>query len=470
MHRFRVFAAVLIALTGVPVALAQFTDAHDSSHRAAISYLQSHGLIDGFPDGSFKPRQAMTRAEFLALVLRASGNTAVPSASQCLAAFPVGSWYAPVMCQGLQLGLVSGEPSGLRPDNTVTYSEALKMLLTAYRFELEDATDGPWYGPYVRFASERGIFSALAYRPADFVTREVAANMLYRTMVLAGEFPTVPVAVAVQPEPAAPVSEPTALAEPESISAPACPLALPQPPGSLTVHGRERSLLTHLPAAAGGMQPVPLVVAFHGRTNSNADVRSYMRLEGNGENAIIVYPAGLSAGGNARNWNEPGDNPAELRDYAFFDAIVDYFTDHYCVDEQRIFVVGHSLGAYFANSVACSRPQTVRAVATVAGGIQRGACPGEVAALLFHNPNDTLVAISEGERARDTFLAANQVNSAQPQELSDAFNCSIYGGTNPDRSVTWCVHGIDRPYGDRYDPHSWPAGIGPYVMDFFGSF
>lgn len=469
-------AIMLFALMGVPVAVAQFTDVEDSRYRSAISYLHSHELIDGFPDGTFKPRQAMTRAEFLALVLRASGNAATPAGSECLAAFTPGSWYAAVMCTGLELGLVSGAAADLRPDNTVTYSEALKMLLSAYGFDVAEATEGPWYAPFVTFASERGIVSSLAYRPSDFVTREVAANMLYRTMVLAGEFPALaaPAAaeeVVIVPDPVEPPApDPTVPVPPKPAPVASCPLAVPVAPTTLTVNGVQRSLLTHLPAAVHDAEPLPLIVVFHGRTSSNADVRSYMRLEGNGADAIIVYPAGLPAGGNARNWNDPGDNPAELRDYALFDAIVDHFTASYCIDQERIFVVGHSLGAYFANSVACSRPQTVRAVATVAGGIQRSGCPGEVAALLFHNPNDTLVAISEGERARDTFLAANQVNSHQPQHLGGTFNCSVYNSSDRDRSVTWCVHNIDRPYGGRYDPHSWPAAIGPYVMEFFGSF
>lgn len=476
-------AMMFLLLLGVPTALAQFTDTQDSSYRGAIDYLQSRDLISGFPDGTFRPHQAMTRAEFLALVVRASGNSDSPVGGQCLAAFAPGDWYAPVMCQGLALELVTGTPDALRPGDTVIYSEALKMLLLAFGFEPEPAADGPWHTPYVTFAADNGILSTLAYRPGDFVIRETAANMLYRTMVLAGRFvqtgptrsepmpdpaPQLPGAESTAPAEAAPAATP----EPEPVPQvqAACPLTLPEPPGTLSVAGTERSLLTHLPAAAGQGEPLPLIIVFHGRTNSNSQVRRYMRLEGNGEDAIIVYPAGLPAGGNARNWNDPGDHPTELRDYEFFDAIVGHFSKRYCIDPERIFVVGHSLGAYFANSVACSRPDVVRAVATVAGGIQRSNCEGKVAALLFHNPNDTLVAISEGESARDTFLAANGLSGVQANPLSDAFNCSVYGDANPGHSVTWCVHNIDRPYGNTYDPHSWPSSIGPYVMQYFGRF
>ena len=75
-----------------------------------------------------------------------------------------------------------------------------------------------------------------------------------------------------------------------------------------------------------------------------------------------------------------------------------------CVDLDAVFVVGHSLGASFANSLACARGGQVRAVGSVAGGIDGTACTGRAAALLLHNPADRAVPISEGLRARDALL------------------------------------------------------------------
>jgi poly(3-hydroxybutyrate) depolymerase len=50
--------------------------------------------------------------------------------------------------------------------------------------------------------------------------------------------------------------------------------------------------------------------------------------------------------------------------------------------------MGHSLGASFANSLACARTDRFRAVAAVAGGITPSDCLREVAALLLHNRRD----------------------------------------------------------------------------------
>ena len=77
----------------------------------------------------------------------------------------------------------------------------------------------------------------------------------------------------------------------------------------------------------------------------------------------------------------------------------------YCLDPDRIFAVGHSLGAWFVNSLGCARGDVLRAIATLAGGFSRSDCRGAVAALLFHNPNDRLVDFAYGLEARDLFRA-----------------------------------------------------------------
>src|SRR5690554_59845 len=180
---------LIFALTAA-VAFAQpsFTDIADSRYREAITYLHGREVLGGFPDGTFRPRQAMTRAEFLSVVITAAQLTDAPVSGQCLADLPEGAWFAPVVCQGVALGLISSEPAELRPHDTVLYSEALKMVLTAFGFEVPAPGPGEaWYAPFVSFAAEQGILATFTYRPTNFVTREVAASILYRSLVLSGE-------------------------------------------------------------------------------------------------------------------------------------------------------------------------------------------------------------------------------------------------------------------------------------------
>lgn len=240
-------------------------------------------------------------------------------------------------------------------------------------------------------------------------------------------------------------------------------------PTSVAVRGRERSFIAHIPESYTAGRPHELVVAFHGRTNPNTQVRGYFGLEEALPEAIILYPSALDAQGGFR-WSDPGDRPADLRDYALLDALLVAYGTELCLDLERVFVVGHSLGASFANSVACHRGGTVRAVASVAGGIEETGCDGGAAAMVIHHPEDRLVPIGAGERARDAFLAANGLPlvpvAASEPELR-ALNCLRYGGDSPD-PVIWCPHDHAITYGGRYYPHNWPDAVAPAIARFFG--
>jgi polyhydroxybutyrate depolymerase len=252
----------------------------------------------------------------------------------------------------------------------------------------------------------------------------------------------------------------------QSASSSGCNKTAPvAPPASVVVGGLERPVITYIPANYDSGKTYPLIVAFHGRTNSNADVREYFGLEAAMPESIILYPSGLR-NGNTYTWANQGDDGNALRDYALFDELLRITEFYYCVDMSRVIVVGHSLGAYFANSVACARAGVVRAVASLAGGTQTSSCRGTVAALLLHNPNDNLVAISEGEKALTTFLNADGASGqgVATGDILATFNCIWYqGARNP---VVWCPHGFNTRYDGSYYPHTWPDDTAKAIAYF----
>ncbi|MGL4610685.1 MAG: alpha/beta hydrolase family esterase [Trueperaceae bacterium] len=231
--------------------------------------------------------------------------------------------------------------------------------------------------------------------------------------------------------------------------------------------GLERSFITYIPANYDAKKSYPLIVAFHGRSSPNTEVRNYFGLESALPESIIVYPSGLRSGGGF-TWANEGDDGSNLRDYALFDELVRVTSYYYCVNPSRVFVVGHSLGAYFANSVACAKAGVVRAVASLAGGIQTSQCRAPVASLLFHNPSDTLVAISEGEKALNTFIATSSVarQGAPAGGVLAEFNCTWYGGNYP---AVWCPHSFSTNYDGSYYPHTWPDKTAEAIAYFFNS-
>jgi polyhydroxybutyrate depolymerase len=72
---------------------------------------------------------------------------------------------------------------------------------------------------------------------------------------------------------------------------------------------------------------------------------------------------------------------------------------------DRITVVGHSLGAWMANTIACVRGDVVMASATVAGDSVNTTCTGPAAAMIIHNPKDNLAPFSGAAKDSDLVVA-----------------------------------------------------------------
>lgn len=253
-----------------------------------------------------------------------------------------------------------------------------------------------------------------------------------------------------------------------ALTSPGCQTA-PALADSLTVEGRERRFIAVIPKSYRAQEPYALVFAFHGRTSPNTQVRQYYGLESHAEDAIFVYPEGLPQG-QGRSWWNPGDPAAELRDYALFDTVLAWFTRHYCIDLARIFVVGHSLGASFANNLACARGDLIRGVGTLGGGVITRDCAGPVAAMVLHNPHDRLVDFSVGQTVRDLWLAENGLQDMQPVAVEPrTLNCVRYGPPGIPNPVVWCPHTRNHTARGRYYPHTWPQETGKTIMAFFAS-
>ena len=241
-------------------------------------------------------------------------------------------------------------------------------------------------------------------------------------------------------------------------------------PSSIQVDGRRRGLITVVPAGYRSDQAHRLVIAFHGRTSSNAMARAYFRLEEAARGpTIFVYPSGLRRKDGGYSWWDRDDPPASYRDFALFDAIVARISSLYCIDRSRIFAVGHSLGAWFVNNLGCARGDVLRAIGTIAGAMSRSECRGGVAAMLLHNPRDRHVRYRWGLAARDLLRASNGDGQRAERLSLDGFACQRYGGASAANPVLWCPYSKNRGRSGRYYPHHWPDGAARAMMDFFDS-
>ncbi len=134
-----------------------YTDAPFTPAEAAgISLLTSLNAISGNPDGTFRPNRTVNRAEFMKIVLSSYPKVRVSSADagNCFRDVGPDDWFSPYVCLGKKRGMVSGYADGeFKPNQSVNYAEALKILGELYDYVAYSADDEPWFAGYVRAAT-----------------------------------------------------------------------------------------------------------------------------------------------------------------------------------------------------------------------------------------------------------------------------------------------------------------------------
>ncbi|OGJ66937.1 hypothetical protein A3B61_01355 [Candidatus Peribacteria bacterium RIFCSPLOWO2_01_FULL_53_10] len=446
MHKrfaWAVFATVIISLlptSGLSAVPLPFPDMEQSwyGYRDSVSYLQKKGSISGYSDGLFHPKDTVNRAEFLKLVFRSRG-TPEPVTGECFADVPADAWFAPFVCAAKRRGIIRGYDVGSRtlfkPEQPIVFAEAVKMAVLAYGSEISEGSGEYWYKPYVADLDRQHILRSSSYIPWAPISRERAADLIARFVRH---------------------TEDRIIAN----HSPGCGKTERNAATTLTVGGVERSYLLTKPARYESTTPAPLIIAFHGRTNSNEQVRKYFGLDRSADGYFIAYPAAIpNAAYTSFSWSDP-------RDIAFFDVIVQEIAESTCIDMDRIFVAGHSLGAWFSNTVACVRGGVVRASATVGGSTTQKNCAGPSAALILNNPKDASSSHTAAAAMRDIRLQANACGGRSNSTDPEALSCMLYEDC-PENPVVWCPHTIDTERDGTYYPHVWPKGAAEAMVKFF---
>lgn len=152
-----------------------FKDTIDHWAKNYIEQLYRWEYIKGRSKGVFAPDDILTRAEFTKIALNAIGEEIDPFENVEDAPFfdvPLYSWYPPYIKRAKELGLINGYPDGsFKPDAPINKVEAIKILMQAFQFDLEtvgqrtdnfeDVLTWEWYFPSTNFALHHRLIDGI---------------------------------------------------------------------------------------------------------------------------------------------------------------------------------------------------------------------------------------------------------------------------------------------------------------------
>lgn len=182
MKRLSVFILPMLAMGLIPAALAQsgpFPDVYEGHvNEEAIQSLKDANIIEGYPDGNYQPSSDINRAEFTKILVGAITDS--PGGSNC---FPdvKDEWFAPYVCEAKNRGIIQGYPDGtFKPANSINFSEAAKIIANTYGLPADDLGGERWYKEYVEaLAGEKAVPLSVQFFDED-LTRDEMAEMIWR--------------------------------------------------------------------------------------------------------------------------------------------------------------------------------------------------------------------------------------------------------------------------------------------------
>ncbi len=144
-----------------------------------------------------------------------------------------------------------------------------------------------------------------------------------------------------------------------------------------------------------------MVLLLHGYTSNGESQSRYFDLDSfvDKRGFILVKPNGTPDSKGALYWNTGRHLSAVAPDdVAYLTAVLQDVVAAFGADSNRIFVVGHSNGAFMANRLACARSDRIAALVSLAGAVDTGSCHPvkPVSVLTVHGTADRLIQYGGG--------------------------------------------------------------------------
>ena len=197
-------AFVAVAPVDTQAANPTFSDVKDiPSHHfyEAVMDFTARGMISGYPDGTFKPGQSITRQDAAKLLALALGldtkNVQNPGFKDVSKTSPYYGHIAALV----EAGIISGyEDNTFKPGASLSRAQMAKMIVLGFEFEetksvklpFSDINDKQWHVEFVRALYANEITTGTTptkFSPNALVTRGQMASFVFRSEAIAAPKP-----------------------------------------------------------------------------------------------------------------------------------------------------------------------------------------------------------------------------------------------------------------------------------------
>ena len=240
----------------------------------------------------------------------------------------------------------------------------------------------------------------------------------------------------------------------------------------IIVNSESRLFRLSAPSSAAGVE-LPLIIAFHGGGGAAEDFQQQSEFDQLAEEEKFIMAYAIAEDDRTASEGEWYLNTAATSrdDNDFTEAIVDELSKSYCVDQDRLYAIGYSLGSMFTYEIACQLNQRFAAVASFAGTmpVQPETCDmlGSMSVMHIHGKLDYIIDYDDDWDWKDGEHEGVGTMSSVPgmiEAWSMRVNCGS-SETDADFFLEHITHsecyGDTRieHYGIEFHEHTWPDEV-----------
>ncbi len=167
--------ALCVLVLAMP-ASAALVDITGETYEEEIALLYDLGIVEGKESDLYMPADNLTRAEMATIILRLLGTEGTTSA--VFTDVPAEHWASKIIGTAAQMQIVNGvSATEFAPDESVTYPQAVKMLVCALGYDVQAQVMGGYPSGHLSKASQLGVLDGTS-DPGTPISRAMMAKLV----------------------------------------------------------------------------------------------------------------------------------------------------------------------------------------------------------------------------------------------------------------------------------------------------